>query len=151
MSPVKANAEALKEAQNKADETNKARTGVGLRVRVGQTRGKNPSVIDWEAFDESQPDTLPKDLKTFASVTGTEKESDLVDYLIAGYNAAAYAQASDEIGEFINDAWDKETQAQFRLAVRNYAKISGSSIEDSVNLIKPGVEKAFEAKKAAAA
>lgn len=145
MSPVSANAEALKTEQAKADAENTKRTGLGLRVRVGQTRGKNPSVINWEAFDESKVDTLPKTLKDFVTVTSA-KEDEVVDYLIAGYNASAYAQASDEIGEFINDAWDKETQGQFRLAVRNYAKISGSTIEDAVNLIKPGVEKAFAAK-----
>ena len=55
-----ANAAALETMQKLADETNAKRSGVGTRVRVGQTRGKNPQVISWEAFDESQPDTLPK-------------------------------------------------------------------------------------------
>jgi len=50
--------------QKEADKTNAARTGVGTRVRIGQTRGKNPLVISWEAFDESKPDTLPTTART---------------------------------------------------------------------------------------
>ena len=47
-----ANQTELESAQAKAEETNRTRTGVGTRVRVGQTRGRNPMVISWEAFDE---------------------------------------------------------------------------------------------------
>mgnify|MGYP006338789657 FL=1 len=43
----------VKEMEVKAEETKKTRTGKGTRVRVGQTRGKNPKVIIWEAFDDS--------------------------------------------------------------------------------------------------
>ncbi len=153
MSPVKANAEALKAEQTKADESNKAKTGIGLRTRVGQTRGKNPSVISWDAFDESAKDTLPKTIKDFMAVVGLEgpgAEPTMVEYLIDGFNASAYAQASDEIGEFINDSWDKEMQAQFRLAVRNFSKSASMSIEDAVNIIKPALDKAYEAKVALA-
>lgn len=152
MSPVSAREETLKQEQAKADATNKERgEAVGLRVRVGQTRGKNPSVITWEAFDTANPKTLPKDLKEFMSVAGMTKQEDLLTLCIDGFNAQAYAEASDEIGEFINDAWDKATQTQFRLAVRNYSKLASCSIEDAVNLIKPGLEAAFQKKQAEAA
>ena len=38
---------AIDAAKAKADETNKTRTGKGLRIRVGSTRGKNPQVISF--------------------------------------------------------------------------------------------------------
>jgi len=122
-----------------------------LSTKTGKTRGKNPREIEYQAFDLEKPDTLPKSIKEFMEATGVSKEENLVEYLVDGFNMAQYSAASDEIGEFINDAWDKETQAQFRLAVRNYSKLIGASIEDAVALIKPGVDKAWEAKKAAPA
>lgn len=147
MSPVSARQEALDAEQKKADATNKERGEVvGLRVRVGQTRGKNPSVITWEAFDTTAPKTLPKSVKEFVALTETKDDDTLLSYCIDGYNAQAYGEASDEIGEFINDAWDKNTQSQFRLAVRNYSKLASVSIEDAVTLIKPGLEAAFQKK-----
>jgi len=127
------------------------KTMAALSTKTGKTRGKNPREIEYQAFDLEKPDTLPKSIKEFMEATGVSKEENLVEYLVDGFNMAQYSAASDEIGEFINDAWDKETQAQFRLAVRNYSKLTGLSIEDAVNLIKPGVEKAYQAKVAAKA
>jgi hypothetical protein len=125
-----------------ADEVKKAK----LTEKAGKTRGKNPRDISYLAFDVSEKDSLPKTLAEFMEVTGTKSENEMLEYVIDGFNSAQYAAASDEIGEFINDSWDKDTQAQFRLAVRNYAKLTGLSIDDAVNLIKPGVEKAHLAK-----
>jgi len=130
----------VKEMQAKADETNKTRTGKGTRVRVGQTRGKNPQVITWEAFDDSQPDTLPKTLSEFMDITKTQDEKAIVTFLIDGYNDAQYTAASDPIAEFVNPTWNDDVQRQFRLVVRNYANATGVSIEDAVALIKPGIE-----------
>ncbi len=130
----------LEAAQAKAVETNKTRTGKGTRVRVGQTRGKNPQVISWEAFDDSQPDTLPATLPEFMEITKTQEEKAIVGYLIDGYNDAQYTAASDPIAEFVNPTWSDDVQKQFRLVVRNYSNATGVSLEDAVALIKPGIE-----------
>lgn len=136
----------LDETQKRADETNKTRTGKGTRVRVGQTRGKNPQVISWEAFDESQAETLPKTLSEFMEIAKVSDEPLIVSYLIDGFNAAKYSEASDPIGEFVNPAWSDDAQKQFRIVVRNYSNATGVAIEDAVALIKPGIE-AAQAKK----
>lgn len=130
----------VKEMEKKADETNKTRSGKGTRVRVGQTRGKNPQVITWEAFDESQPDTLPKTFAEFTSLTKIEDEATIVNLLIDGYNSSQYTAASDPIAEFVNPTWPDEVQKQFRLVVRNYSNAAKVSIEDAVSIIKPGIE-----------
>jgi hypothetical protein len=130
----------LQAMQEKANETNKTRTGKGTRVRVGQTRGKNPQVISWEAFDDSQPDTLPATLSEFMEITKTQDEKAIVSYLVDGYNDAQYTAASDPIAEFVNPAWNEDVQRQFRLVVRNYSNATGVSLEDAVALIKPGIE-----------
>lgn len=135
----------LDNAQKAADEYNKTLKGVGLRRRVGQTRGKNPMVISWDAFDESQPDTLPKTMKEFMEVTKVDKESTLVEFLIAGLNDANYTAASDPLAEYVNLAWPQDAQTQFRLVVRNYSRGTGVSLEDAVALIKPGFDKQFAA------
>lgn len=139
----------VKEMTVKAEETNKARTGKGTRVRVGQTRGKNPKVITWEAFDDSQPATLPTTLSEFMDVSKVNDEKQIVAFLIDGYNDAQYTAASDPIAEFVNPTWTDEVQKQFRLVVRNYANATGVTIEDAVALIKPGIE-ASQAKAAKA-
>lgn len=131
----------LKEAQEKAATANESRSGVGTRVRVGQTRGKGSLVVSWEAFDLSKADTLPTSIKQFTEVTGVKAEADLLSMLIDGYNDAQYTAASDPIAEHVEASWPDEVQTQFRLVVRNYAKATGSSIEDAVALIKPGVIK----------
>lgn len=130
----------LEAIQVKATETNKSRTGKGTRVRVGQTRGKNPQVISWEAFDDSLPDTLPATLSEFMEITKTQDEKLIVAYLIDGYNDSQYTAASDPIAEFVNPVWSDEVQKQFRLVVRNYSNATGVSLEDAVALIKPGIE-----------
>lgn len=129
-------------ARNKADEQNKTRTGKGTRVRVGQTRGKNPQVISWEAFDDSQPETLPASLSEFMEISKVSDEKEIVSMLIDGFNAQAYTAASDPIAEYVNAAWPDDVQKQFRLVVRNYSNATGASIEDAVALIKPGIEAA---------
>jgi hypothetical protein len=132
-----------------ADETTTRK--VALVTKKGKTRGKNPRDIEYQAFDLEQPDTLPNSPKEFMEVTGLKTDAELVSVLIDGFNQQAYSAASDEIGEFIEDSWDKETQAQFRLAVRNMSKLTGMSIDDTVAMLKPGVLKGVEAKKASAA
>lgn len=127
------------------------KTMASLSMKKGKTRGKNPREIEYEAFDLEKPESLPKTIQEFVTVTKVNDENELVALLINGFNDSQYSAASDEIGEFINDAWDKETQAQFRLAVRNTSKISGMSIEDVVTMLKPAVEKGWAAKVAAKA
>lgn len=133
----------LERTQLEANAENEKRSGVGTRIRVGQTRGKNPIVIKWEAFDESQPDTLPKTIAEFMEVTKVKDEPTLVGYLVGGFNDANYTASSDPLAEFVNPAWSADAQTQFRLVVRNYSRGAGVSLEDAVNLIKPGFEKQF--------
>lgn len=118
-----------------------------LSTKKGSTRGKNPRAIEYEAFDREKVETLPKDIATFMAVTKVTEESDLVNLLIDGYNDSQYSAASDEIGEFINDEWNKEYQAQFRLTIRNFSKMSGKSIEDTVSMLKTAIDAGWEAKK----
>lgn len=132
---------ALEAAENKASETNKARSGKGTRVKVGQTRGRNPQVISYENFDEAQPDTLPKSLSEFMEVSKIQDEPTIVSFLIDGFNSAQYTLASDPVAEFVEPTWPDDVQKQFRLVVRNYSNATGVSIEDAVALIKPGIVK----------
>lgn len=130
----------VKKVQTSADETNKARTGKGTRVRVGQTRGKNPQVITWEAFDDSKPETLPLTLAEFMEIAKVNDEGTILSFVIDGFNSAQYTAASDPIAEFVDPTWNDEIQRQFRLVVRNYSNATGVSIEDAVALIKPGIQ-----------
>jgi len=139
----------LEAKQKEADTTNATRTGVGTRVRVGQTRGKNPLVISWDAFDESKPESLPTSIQQFMEVTGVKDEPSLVSFLIGGLNDANYTAASDPLAEYVDLAWPQEAQTQFRLVVRNYSRGASVSLEDAVNLIKPGFIKQFSAPAAA--
>ena len=111
-----------------------------LVTKSGRTRGKNPRDITYEAFDLEQPDTLPKSMQEFVEVTGKNEEKDILELVISGYNDAAYSAASDEIGEFVRDEWDKEYQNQFRLTFRNFSKISGKSIDETVEMLMPAIE-----------
>jgi hypothetical protein len=150
MSPVKANEETLKIEQEKANAENAKRSGVGTRVFAGQTRGKGSVVISWEKFDRSKPETLPTSAEQFMQiVTPTPTAAQVLDYIIDGYNDAQYSAASDEIGEYINDAWEPETQALFRTVVRNFSKMDGQTLESAVAMIKPATETAFQARLAA--
>lgn len=133
----------LEAKQKEADEYNGTLSGVGVRRRVGQTRGKNPMVIQWDAFDESKPDTLPTSIQQFMEVTTVKDEPSLVSYLIGGFNDAAYTAASDPLAEYVDLSWPQEAQTQFRLVVRNYSRGASVSLEDAVALIKPGFEKQF--------
>lgn len=114
-----------------------------LSTKQGSTRGKNPRKIEYLAFDLEKPDTLPLSVTEFMEVTGVKEQPEIVALLVDGFNASQYSAASDEIGEYINDAWDKDTQAQFRLAVRNMMKLTGFEVEQVVNMLKPAIEKAF--------
>lgn len=133
----------LETKEKEAETYNASLSGVGVRRRVGQTRGKNPVVITWDAFDESKPDTLPTTIQQFMEVTGVKDEPSLVSYLIGGYNDAAYTAASDPLKEFVDLSWPQDAQTQFRLVVRNYSRGASVSLEDAVALIKPGFEKQF--------
>lgn len=133
-------------AQIDADETNSKREGVGTRIAVGMTRGKNPLVISYERFDESQPATLPKSIAEFMEVTGVKDEETITSYLITGRNDALYTAASDPLAEYVNPSWPDDAQTQFRLVVRNYSRGANVSLEDAVTLIKPGFEKQFGGK-----
>lgn len=125
---------------------NGKRAGKGTRLRYGMTRGKGSLPIKWEAFDESKPDTLPNTLEEFISIVKATKDN-LLEWAIVGYNDAQYTAASDPIAEHVNPVWDDDTKSQFRLVVRNYSKATGVSIDEAVTLVKPGVDKAFSAKK----
>lgn len=120
-----------------------------LTVAKGKTRGKNPREIEYERFDREVAENLPKTIEEFMTVTGVKDQTELVNLLVDGFNDSQYSAASDEIGEFINDSWDKDTQNQFRLAVRNTSKLSGLSIEDVVTMLKPAIDKGWLAKVAA--
>jgi hypothetical protein len=130
-------------AQINADEENSKRTGVGKRVMVGQTRGKNPQIITWEAFADELPDTHPKSVDEFTNVVGEKSEAELVQRLIIGENELAYIAASDPIKEYVEPTWDDDVQTNFRLVVRNYARTLMLGIDEAVALIKPGFVKQF--------
>lgn len=136
----------LQQKQKEAEITNSKRSGVGTRVRVGQTRGKNPLVITWEAFDESKPETLPTEIQQFMEVTSVKDQPTLVSLLIAGYNDSQYTAASDPLAEYVDATWPDDAQAQFRLVVRNYSRGANVSLEDAVALIKPGFAAQFAKK-----
>ena len=126
-------------AIEKAKEINSARTGKGTRVKVGSTRGRNPQVISFEAFDEAQKETLPTTLSEFMEITKVQDEPTIMEYLIDGFNSSNYTLASDPVAEFVDASWDDDVKKQFRLVVRNYSNATGVSIEDAVALIKPGI------------
>ena len=123
----------------------------GTLLRMGQTRGRNPQIVVWEAFDESRPETLPKTLSEFMDLSklSLNDEATLVSYLTDGYNSAQYTAASDPVAEFVEASWPEDIQKNFRMAVKNYAASANCSLQDASDLIKPGINRAFEAKKVA--
>lgn len=129
----------------KEKELNTGRTGKGTRAAVSMTRGKGSTEVVYEAFDTNQSDTLPKDLAEFMELAGLNKlqsaeaEKLLVSYAIDGFNSDAYAVASDPIAEFVEPNWPPDLATRFKLAVRNYAGATNSSVEDAVAVIKPGI------------
>jgi hypothetical protein len=116
------------EAEAKAE--NAKRTGVGLRVAVGATRGRQTQNIKYEQFDTSIPDSLPKSLGEFVQVTGISDENQLLGFVIDGFNDYQYRQASDPIAEFINPVWSDEVKLAFRTSVRNFAKAMEMPIDE---------------------
>lgn len=144
--------EQVKEAEEKVNPfdaeaklENEKRSGVGLRVFTGFTRGKGSMPIKWEQFAS---DSEPTSLEQFLEVTKASKD-DLLKYAIIGFNDTRYTEASDPIAEHVNKMWDDSTQAQFRLVVRNLHKsLAGTkTIDEVVAMVKPGIEKAQAAKK----
>lgn len=118
---------------------NEGKTGKGLRSFLGMTRGRNPQEIQYENWDESQPDTLPTTLSEFMELRKIQDEPSIMRRLVLGDNDILYSEASDPVAEFVDAAWSEEVQKQFRLVVRNYSNATGVSIEDAVALIKPGI------------
>ena|SRR5215204_3044712 len=115
---------------------------VGPRWKVGATRGKNPTIITFEQFDESQPATLPKTVPEFMEVV-TSEQAVLLDYLIRGYNDAQYEAASDPLAEYVSNVWSPEVALTFRTAVRNYSKGLGIELDEAVAIIRPGFAAKF--------
>lgn len=115
---------------------------VGPRIKVGATKGKNPQIVSWEAFDDAFPESLPKSVAQFMEIV-TNEENKLVDYLIRGYNDANQEAASDPLSEYVVSSWPADVQSTFRQAVRNYSRGLEMSLEDAVNIIRPGFVKKF--------
>jgi hypothetical protein len=126
-------------------------TGIGLRWFYGSTRGRGTQEIKWQAFDTDKPETLPTSVPNLTEIIGITDAKKLLSFLIDGVNDYLYRQASDPIAEYVNPAWDDETKLKFRTIVRNYSSSAEVSIEDTVALMKPGIEKVFAAKQAAIA
>lgn len=129
-----------------AKTANESRSGKGTRVKVGSTRGKNPQAVSFENFDDSLPETLPKNLSEFMDLFPGIDEPTIMSYVIDGFNSAMYTAASDPVAEYVDPTWDDGVQKAFRVVVRQYAANAGVSIEDAVALIKPGIV-ASQAKK----
>lgn len=118
---------------------NAGKTGKGLRTFLGMTRGRNPQEIEYENWDDAQPDTLPLTLSEFMDLRKLSDEKDIIKRLILGDNDVLYSEASDPVAEFVEASWAEDVKKQFRLVVRNYSNATGVSIEDAVALIKPGI------------
>lgn len=129
--------------EKEAEAENNSRTGVGLRVMVGATRGRQTQNIKYEAFDTSKPDSLPSSLQEFTETVKISDEAVLLSFLIDGFNDYQYRQASDPIAEFVNPVWPDEIKLAFRTSVRNYAKAAEVSIEEAANLLRPGLDKKY--------
>lgn len=140
---LKARSEEMEAEEKKLNE---GKTGKGLRSFLGMTRGRNPQKVQYEGFDESQPDTLPKTLSEFMELSKVNDEPKIVSFLIDGFNSDAYTAASDPVAEFVDASWPEEVQKAFRTVVRQYSANANVSIEDAVALIKPGIV-ASQAKK----
>ena len=84
----KARADAVAAKQKIADAENAKRTGQGTRLLVGTTRGRSTVPFTYEAFDVSLPETMPKSVEDFMTLTTTE-DAPLLGYLIEGYNSSS--------------------------------------------------------------
>jgi hypothetical protein len=122
---------------------------------AGKTKGKGSRNITYWAFDDSKPDTLPKNALQLKASTaflntdarnpeGVEFTNDrLLEFMIDGLNTWSYNKQADEIGEYLNPEWPEDIQGNFRIAVRNTSKMTGMSIEDTANFLKGKVEEAY--------
>ena len=140
---LKARDEAMAAEEKKLNE---GKTGKGTRTFLSMTRGRNPQKVQYENWDESQPETLPTTLSEFMELRKLSDEPSIMRRLLLGDNEIFYKEASDPVAEFVDLSWSEEVQKQFRLVVRNYSNATGVSIEDAVALIKPGIV-ASQAKK----
>jgi hypothetical protein len=145
-----ARAAAVAAKQKIADGENAKRTGQGTRLLVGTTRGRSTVPFTYEAFDKSIPETMPKSVEEFMTLTTTD-DAPLLNYLIEGYNAVSEANASDPVNEFVDASWPEDVQKRFKIVIRNYSNDANVSIEDAVSLLKPGIQKGIDAMKAASA
>lgn len=141
-----------KEIADKEKELNSSLSGKGLRWFVGLTRGRNPQMVQYQGFDESQPLTLPTSVNEFISLAGIPADNDgekkVVGFLIDGYNSASFTEASDPVAEYVDASWPEDVQKAFRITIRQYSATAGVSIEDAVKLIKPGIAAGVAAKAA---
>lgn len=129
-----------------AGEKNAARSGKGLRLAVASTRGKNPTPVTYESFDESKPDTLPETIAEFMQLSSVEDEATIVRYLITGYNDDSFRLASDPVAEFVEASWPDEVQASFKAAVKQLVKAGIGDVETVVAMVKPGVVAKFSSR-----
>ena|SRR5258706_4780176 len=123
---------------------NLTRKGKGLRVLVGATRGRSTTNIKYEAFDESDPDSLPTKVEEFVSLTGINANGQLARFLVIGYNQFKYTEASDPIAEHVNKAWDDDRKLKFRNVIRGLVANNGMTIAEAVSMVKPGTEAMFQ-------
>lgn len=137
----KSKLEALKarsaDMDKREKELNSGKSGKGLRTILAMTRGKNPTEIQYEAFDESDSKSLPETTSEFLDITKVQDDKLLVSYLIEGYNSAAYSGASDPVNDFVEASWPPDFAKSFKAVVKSYAANNGLSIEDAVAVIKP--------------
>ena len=117
---------------------NEGKTGKGTRTFLSMTRGKNPQKIQYEQWDESQPDTLPTEVKEFCDLAGITSNEEMIKRLILGDNEIRYQEAADPTSEFVELTWPLDVQKQFKIVVKNYSNFKKNSIDDAVALIKPG-------------
>lgn len=127
-----------------ASAENAKRSGKGTRVQVGATRGKATMNIKYEAFDTADAKSLPESVAEFVSLSGVDAESDLVAFLIEGFNSNQYRLASDPISEFTDNSWPDELKVAFKSSVRGLVK-GGLSLEQAVGMMKPGFDTATKA------
>lgn len=138
-----ANAARDKEMRAREEKLNEGKTGKGLRLFLGMTRGRNPQEIQFEQWDDSLPETLPTTLSEFMDLRKVTEEKDIMRRLILGDNDILYSEASDPVAEFQEAAWSEDFQKSFRLVINNYVKNTGVSVEDAVAIIKPGMVAGF--------
>ena len=143
------------ETEARAQKENAKREGKGTRLLVGSTRGRSTFSFTYEAFDESLPDTLPTTTAESMSLMdiGDDEagERKMVNLLIKGWNEISLTNASDPVSEYVDASWPDDFQKRFKIVIKNYAENSNVSIQDAVELLKPGMQKGYEAQKAAAA